>query len=241
MEFRDEGRVEGSLLGRVEFPLVQYLDPHSRGVARPKFAWPTTRGQRLDAFFMEFKPALMEWPAEAREGEPVEAQAQVTSFESDGVPFANGSARRTMIVAGYETIRAGEQTFDDAMRMEADSELSFGWLATVRVHETAWFARGIGLVRREERFDGRAMWLFRFGGGSKYEIADKVAPRVEMVADTAGPLRDPARKQGGEVVLLSGMNDGTANAPGLWSHLAICFERTGRRMQVSGVAIEFDK
>ncbi len=240
-EVQADGRVEGSLIGRVEFPLEQYLDRHSRGVARPKLAWPTAKGRKLDAFFIEFRPAVMEWPVQGGEGEPVELRAQITAYEHDGVPFANGTLRRRMHVAGHESIRVGEQNFDDAVRMEADTELTFGWLANIRVHETAWFARGVGLVRREERFNGKALWLFRFAGGSKYELAEQIAPRVEMVSDE---VRDRVKSEKSlksakaEIDEVVGVGR-EANLP-LWSRLAICFERTGRRIQVSGVAIEWE-
>ena len=241
-EVQADGRVEGSLIGRAEFPLEQYLDRHSRGIARPTLAWPTAKGRKLDAFFIEFQPAVIEWPMQGGEGEPVEVRAQITAYEHDGVPFANGTVRRRIHVAGHESIRVGDQNFDDAMRMEADTELTFGWLANIRVHETAWFARGVGLVRREERFNGKALWLFRFAGASKYELSEQIAPRVEMVSDE---VRDGVRSENrlksakAEAEEVGGV--GRETNSGLWSRLAICFERTGRRIQVSGLAIEFDK
>jgi hypothetical protein len=45
-----------------------------------------------------------------------------------------------------------------------------------------------------------------------------------------------AKTEAGEVV----GGDLDANHP-LWSRLAVSFERTGRRLQVSGLAVEFDK
>lgn len=238
-EVQTAGRVEGSLIGRVELPLDQFLDPHSRGVARPSLAWPASQSRKLDAFFIEFKPPLMEWPMEADEGQAVEARAQITAYEHDGVPFANGTVRRTMRAAGYETIRAGDQSFDDAVRMEADSKLIFGWLATIRVHETAWFARDVGLVRREERFSGRALWLFRFQGGSRYELAEEVLPPVEMVSEVFGnELRANGLKADNSAEVRAQRSLLSANQ-GYWSRLAICFERSGRRIQLSGLAVEW--
>lgn len=219
-ENQSRGRVEGSLIGRVGFPLGQNLDPHSRGGDRPKLAWPTAHGKRMDAFFIEFKPAILEWPAEAREGETVEALAEITAFEHDGVPFAYGTCQRTMRVAGHERVTAGEQSFDDALRMEAETELTFGWLATIHLHETAWFARGVGLVRREERFSGRALWLFRFQGTARYELA---------AGGGNGEKSDRSAWAD---------NEGRVNQS-QWSRLAICFERSGRRIRVSGMALEW--
>ncbi len=244
-EVQPQWRVEGSLIGRVEFPLGQYLDPHSRGGARPQLAWPTAHGKRLDTFFVEFKPAIMEWPVEAREGKSVEARAQITAFEFDGVPFANGTCRRTMRVAGFESVSAGRQTFDDAVRMEADTELAFGWMATIRVHETAWFARGVGLVRREERFNGRALWLFRFQSAGGYEIADEVRERVETAAEEVGESvkGEKSLKSAGSQSLKSDKGDATSEtlsgSASMLSRLAICFERTGRRIRVTGLAVEW--
>ena len=164
----------------------------------------------------------------------------MTAFERDGTPFAYGTARRTMRAAGFETVRAGEQSFADTVRMEADTELTFGWLATIRVHETAWFARGVGLVRREERFNGRALWLFRFQGAGRYELADEVPARMEMVADEVGESAKGEKSlKGAKGNASDGVHDLFSANRGWWSRLAICFERSGRRIRVSGLAIEW--
>ncbi len=232
------GHVEGSLIGRVDFPLDQYLDPHSRGENRPRVDWPRAGRGRMDAFFIEFKPAIMEWPAEeAQEDETVEALAQVTAFEHDGVPFAYGTCRRTMRVAEFEKVMAGGQSFENAVRMEADTELTFGWMATIRVQEKAWFARGAGLVRREERFNGRALWLFRIQGAGRYELADDVTARMEIVADEAGESVNSLTSANGHPG--DGDTEMRGGNQGLWSRLAICFERSGRHIRVSGSAVEW--
>ena len=248
-EIQSLGSVEGSLIGGVEFPLSQYLDPHSRHMHRPRVDWPRAGRGAVDAFFIEFKPALMEWPAEGQEGKSVEAQAQITAFERDGVPFAYGTCRRTMRVAGFESAKTAGQTFDDSVRMEASTELSFGWLATIRVDETAWYARGVGLVRREDRFNGRALWLFRFQGASRYELGGEALAHLEMVADDVGASAKRAKSLKGEKREKSlddvkghsnhGVRDVASANPGWWSRLAICLERSGRRMRISGMAVEW--
>jgi hypothetical protein len=224
-----DGRVEGSLVGRVSFPLDQYLDPHSEKRLRPTVNWPTAKGRDMDAFFMEFKPPIREWPTGARPGETDRAMAEVVAYERDGTPFATGTVRRTMRLAGFETLRAGDRVFEETARMTAESELSFGWLANIRVSETAWFVRGTGLVRREEHYSGRALWLFRFGGGSRYEMGDEL--RIKTVARRIGPVR-----AGDASADLHGTQE---SRQGTWSHLAICLERTGRRLQVAGLAVEW--
>lgn len=239
-EIGAQGRVEGSLIGRIKFPLTQYLDPNSRNAGRPQVNWPTGQRGSVDAFFVDFHPAVMEWPVGAIEGDDSSSEVRMTAYEGDGVPFAYGNCRRTVRVAGQESIRSGEQTFDDAVRMEADTELAFGWMATVRVHETAWFARGVGLVRREERFNGRALWLFRFGGASKCELADEVAPSVQMVADETREGANNKNILNGQGQETTG--DRSANIDvqkNTLSRVAICFERNGRRIRLSGLAAEF--
>ncbi len=240
-EFQSRGRVEGSLIGRAEFPLDQYLDPHSRGGNRPKLAWPASPGKRLDAFFIEFRPAILEWPADVRDGEAVEALAQITAFEHDGVPFAYGTCRRTMHVKGVESIRAGGKEFHDAVRMEAATELTFGWLATIRVDETAWFARDVGLVQREERFNGRALWLFRFWGASRYELAGDASPNSMIQGMREASMYEKDLR--GEKSVKGGSKERERKIesihPDKLSRLAICLERAGRHIRLSGLAVEF--
>jgi hypothetical protein len=189
---------------------------------------------------------MLEWPAETHEGTAVEAISQVTAFDRDGVPFAYGTCRRTMRVLGFKSVEADGQSFADVVRMEADTELGFGWLATIQIHETAWFARGVGLVRREERFNGRAFWLFRFQGAGRYELADEVTARMAVVADevtrndkSRNGKKSENRSNGANSEAGNGGREAPVANQDRWSRLAICFERTGRRIRLSGLAVEW--
>jgi len=236
-EVNSLGRTEGILIGRAEFPLGKYLDPHSRGEQQDRMGWPSARGKTMDAFFMTFDPPLLEWPLRSAEGEIVVAQTKITAFEHDGVPFANGTCRRTMKVAGFESVKSGDEIFHDVVRMEAQTDLTFGWMANIRVFETAWYARGTGLIRREERFHGRALWLFRFHANSRYELADKVSERVTMVSSQGDNIISAEESTADPDNLAFAQSANGFN--GLWSKLAICMQRTGRRIRVTGVAIEW--
>lgn len=233
-----EGRLEGCLIGRVDFPLDQYLDPHSERRHRPAVNWPTELNQRFDAFFIEFKPPLPEWPTEARPGETVQSRAEVVAYERDGTPFAEGLVRRTMRHAGYETLRVGDQVLEEAARLEAQSNLTFGWLAAIRVSETAWFVRGLGLVRREEHYSGRALWLFRFEGASEFRRADVAGSRMEGAAerfDSSVPKPVSFEK----TMFDARVRVDRLDRPRAWSHAAICFERRGRHLRLAGLAVDY--
>jgi hypothetical protein len=204
--------------------------------------WPAGPRGSVDAFFVEFHPAILEWPVDPVEGKEITSQARLTAYERDGTPFAYGTCRRTMRVAAHESIRSGEQTFEDAVRMEADTDLAFGWMATIRVHETAWFARGVGLVRREERFSGRALWLFHFGGAARYELAQPMAPRAELLAGQSDMTGVPSSDdQEAKFELVRGATGLPADQPNMLARVAASFDRTGRRVRLLGMAAEWDQ
>jgi hypothetical protein len=192
----------------------------------------------MDAFFAEFRPAIPEWPTSIRIGDTAVANAQITAFEFDGVPFATGNCTRSVRAIGYETVIAGGKTYPDSLRMEADTELVFGWLATIRIHEVAWFVRGLGWVRREDRYQGRALWLFRFQSESGYELVDSAGGSGEYAfIDQAGIAPADAMNpiQNGSQVATD-----PRIRKGFISRVALCFERTGRNIRMSGLAMEWD-
>lgn len=228
------GRTEGSLTGRDAFPIERYLDPHSHGILRPRFPWPRSEGKKLDAFLVEFRPALPEWPLTAAIGDRVTSESRITAFEFDGIPFAYGNCRRTIDVTGFESIVAGGNSYSNALRMEAETVLSFGWLANIRVYEKVWFGSGVGPIRRSDKFQGRALWLFRFYSANEYELQ-------ETVSDPANTV-EPRSLNGSHS---TPMNDDSSNTssdrmPGMISHAAVCFERTGRNIRMSGLAVEWE-
>lgn len=233
-----EGRQEGSLVEVVAFPLDQYLDPHSERRLRPAVSWPTELGRNFDAFFIEFKPPLPEWPTDARPGETVQVRAEVVAYERDGTPFAEGLVRRTMRHAGYETLPVGDQVFEEAARFEAQSELTFGWLAVIRVSETVWFVRGLGLIRREEHYSGRALWLFRFEGASDYWRSDFAGPRLEAAGERLDSfVSKPVSFE--KTAFDARVRADRLDRPRAWSHAAICFERRGRNLRLAGLAVDY--
>lgn len=233
-----QGRTEGNLVDRTAFPLSQFLDPHSRGVTRPRFPWPAIRGRKMDAFFAEFRPAIPEWPTHIRLGDTAVANAQITAFEFDGVPFATGNCKRTTRAIGFESVVADGRMYPDSLRMEADTELVFGWLATIRIHEVVWFVRELGWVKREDRYQGRALWLFRFQSESGYELVNSAnstgaKPDLNPTNPSIAAAMDP-------VQLGSPDSSDSQIRKGLISRVAICFERSGRSIRMSGLAMEWD-
>jgi hypothetical protein len=123
--------------------------------------------------------------------------------------------------------------------MEAQTELSFGWIASVRLSETAWFAPDVGLVRRSEQFSGRALWLFRFQGNSRYEAALQI-PLVSSRAFKAQPGGDGEETQvASKIEQEEDPDQIILTGDRLWSHSAVCLERSGRRLRVSGLAVQW--
>lgn len=192
----------------------------------------------MDAFFAEFLPALPEWPLSAQIGRVVVSHSQVTAFEFDGVPFASGTCQRSVRAAGFEPVVADGKIYPDALRMEADTELAFGWLASIKIHEDVWFVRELGPVRREDHYQGRALWLFRFQSDSRYELVD--SSDSDRLPATLTSNRATSKDAAGETQLESTVTRDGPVHKGLVSRVAICFERAGRRIRMSGLAFEWE-
>ncbi len=205
------GRVEGSLAGRVERPLSQYLDPHSKGGHRPRLKWPSPPRKGTEALFAEFDPPVVEWPLSVREGAPAAWQARITMYDRDGVPFVYGSASRRVWLEGRETVETGGTSYADCVRLRAETDLHFGWWASFRLRETVWLAKDIGVVRRLERLGGRALLVFRFESTHEYALREHEIEASNP--DVASTHR--------------------------WARLAIYLDRSAPRPRVGGLAVEW--
>lgn len=210
----EHGRVEGSLLGRVEWPLSEYLDRHSDRPLRPRLKWPTPPRRGSEAIFVEFVPPVDEWPEGVRIGEPVEWKAEMSAYDRLGVPFARGSATRRVIWEERDTVEADGTTYTDCLRLRVETDLSFGWWAIIRLRETVWLARNIGIVRRVERINGHALLLFRFDSTYEYVLQTHEADASSQ------QMSAPHRR---------------------WARLAIYLDRSIPRPRVGGLAVEWAK
>ncbi len=207
------GRVEGSLTGRVEWPLSRYLDPHSNRPERARLRWPIRPRPASEAFFVEFNPPVTEWPEGVRAGAAVEWQAEMSAYDRRGVPFAQGSAVRRVVWEGYETVGNDGAAYPDCLRLHVETDLYFGWWASIRLRETVWLAQHIGIVRRIERLSGHALLLLRFDSAHEYNLQ---AHGVDPVTADASPV--PPRR---------------------WARLAIHLDRSLPRPRVGGLAVEW--
>jgi len=220
-EQREEtaGRIGGSLIGRVDWPLARYFDRDSNRPDRPRIPWPTGDERAVEAFLIEFDPPIAEWPTTIQTGESVEAMTRMRAYDRWGIPFADGAARRWVRLGGFEAVVVGETTYADCMRLEADTNLWFGWWAFVRLRETVWLARERGLVRRIERINGNALLIFRFNSAYEYQWTD------------AGPTTT--------------VNDSNTNRErvpsGRWVRLAICLNRGTPHPRIGGLAVELSR
>ena len=208
----DNGRVEGSLVGRVEWPLSGYLDRHSDRPDRPRMKWPSPPRNGTEALFAEFDPPIVEWPAGVRAGAPVEWQEKMTVYDRLGVPFAYGSAARRVWWEGNETFEGNGVTYVDCVRLRAETDLYFGWWASFRLRETVWLAQGVGIVRRVECISGRALLLFRFESEHQYVLQ---AHEIEASKTEA------------------------SSTPRRWARLAVYLDRSIPRPRVGGLAVEW--
>jgi len=206
------GRVEGTLVGQVEWPLSEYLDPHTARPDRPRMSWPSPPRKGTEALFAEFDPPMAEWPTGVRGGAPVEWQAKLSMYDRDGVPFAQGSAARRVWWEGNETIEGNGESYTDCVRLRAETDLHFGWWASFRLRETVWLAQTVGIVRRVERISGRALLLFRFDSEHEYTMR---AHEIEASKTEA------------------------SSSPRRWARLAIHLDRSLPRPRVGGLAVEW--
>jgi hypothetical protein len=207
----EHGRVEGTLVGQVEWPLSDYLDPHTARPDRPRMSWPSPPRNGTEALFAEFDPPMAEWPEGVRAGAPVEWQAKMTVYDRLGVPFAYGSAARRVWWEGNESIEGNGATYVDCVRLRAETDLYFGWWASFRLQETVWLAEGIGIVRRVESIGGRALLLFRFDSEHQYVLETHEIEAIKTEAP-ASPRR--------------------------WARLAVYLDRSIPRPRVGGLAVE---
>ena len=143
----------------------------------------------------------------------MEWQAEMSAYDRRGVPFAQGSAARRVVWEKYENLEIDGAVYPDCLRLRVETDLSFGWWASIRVRETVWLARNIGVVRRIERLSGHALLLFRFDSTHEYVLqtheADATSERT-----SAAPRRQ-------------------------WARLAIYLDRSVPRPRVGGLAVEW--
>lgn len=209
----NHGREEGLLVGHVDWPLSIYLDPHSNRPGRPKLKWPTPPRRGTEAVFVEFHPPTDEWPRVVRKGVTEEWQVEMSAYDRDGVPFARGLATRRVVWDGYELVEINGAAYPDSLRLQVETNLSFGWWANIRARETVWLARHIGVVRRIERLSGHALLLFRFGSTHEYALH---GCEGKESSDTA---TDAPRRR--------------------WARLAVYLDRSVPRPRVGGLAVEW--
>ena len=208
----EHGRVEGSFVGHVEWPVSQYLDPHSVRPGRPRMNWPSPPRKGTEALFAEFDPPMAEWPAGVSASSPVQWQAKMTMYDRHGIPFAQGSVARRVWWEGSDTIEVEGKSYSNCIQLRAETDLNFGWWASFRLRETVWVSQGVGIVRRLERLSGRALLLFRFDSEHEYVLQ---AHEIEesKTAATSSPRR--------------------------WARLAIHLDRSVPHPRVGGLAVEW--
>lgn len=209
----EHGRVEGSLMGQEVWPLSEYLDPHSVRPDRQRMNWPSPPRTGSEALFVEFDPPIAEWPSDVRANASVEWKAKMTAYDRFGVPFAQGSVVRRVWWEGNESIEAEGTSYSDSVRLRAKTDLYFGWWASVRLRETVWLARHVGVVRRIERLSGRALLLFRFDSEHEYVLREH---EMEVSQTDASSSQSPR-----------------------WARLAIHLDRSLPRPRVGGLAVEW--
>jgi len=201
------------MVGQVEWPLSKYLDPHSNRPERPRMKWPSPPRRGTEAIFVEFDPPIVEWPEGVRAGVPVEWQAEMSAYDRLGVPFVRGLATRRVVWEGFETVETDGTDYAGCLRLQVETNLTFGWWAGIRTRETVWLARNTGVVRRIERLSGYALLLFRFGSTHEYVLQRHEAK--ESSEDTSGASRR------------------------LWARMAVYLDRSVPRPRVGGIAVEW--
>jgi len=148
-----------------------------------------------------------------RAGAPAAWQAKMTMYDRDGVPFAYGSATRRVWWEGYEAIETDGASYVDCVRLRAETDLHFGWWASFRLRETVWLAQRVGVVRRLERFSGRALLLMRFDSEHEYVLREHQMETSKTEVSSVQPHR--------------------------WARLAVYLDRSIPRPRVGGLAVEW--
>ncbi len=218
-ELRDEsaGRIGGSLIGRIKWPLARYFDRDSNRPDRPRISWPTDDERAVEAFLIEFDPPIAEWPTTIHMGESAEAMTRMRAYDRWGIPFADGAAQRSVRFGGFEEVVVDQTTYADCMRLEADTNLWFGWWAFVSLRETVWLARDRGLVRRIERINGNALLVFRFNSVYEYQLTN---PSPATTAEDAN-------------------TNSERFFSGRWARLVLCLDRGTPHPRIGGLAVEW--
>ncbi len=211
-----QGRVEGHLLDRIQWPLDQYIDRASNRPDRPRIPWPTGAERAVEAFLIEFDEPVTEWPEHIQEGEIHHQASGMRAYDRWGIPFSRGSLSRTIWLHGTEEACGSGSKYRDCVRLESVTDLRFGWWAHVALQESVWFARSVGPVRRIERFSGSALLVFRFRSVTDYELSRH---------STDSSPSDQA--------------DALSGAPRRWVRLAVSLVKGIPRPRLGGIAVEW--
>jgi len=209
-------RLEGSLYGLSMQPLAAYLDPHGHRRDRPHLDWPAGP-ERSHEFFVEFDRPLAEWPLRINRQAPAVMRSRLKAYDGDGLPFADGSAVRRVWFEGYEDVAFDRVQYAECLRLRAETELRFGWWASVRLQEHVWLVRDVGVVRRVERLAGRAL-LTRFRSAHRFDLKSHEPLNAQTTDCPTFVPRPPSAPR--------------------WSRLAIHLDRSLPNPRVGGLIVE---
>ena len=107
-------------------------------------------------------------PASIDAGQGLTQDMQLRYYNRDGKRTKRGTVRRQIEFEGFETVEAAGRVYPDCARLKIDTCIRIHWGPHVDVTEYVWLARGVGEVRRIERFTGLAL-LAHFSEVNTYE------------------------------------------------------------------------
>jgi hypothetical protein len=205
--------IEGSLVGRVNQPITQYLEPIAPAGNDPaQVSWPQT-GPGGAAFFLVLDPPLPPYPDAVSTDSAVDARTTVHWFDYRGRAVMDGTLERTVRLEGREPITLPRGQTVDCIRLHIETRIRFAWGPRVNVTEYVWLARGLGDIRRIERLHGLA-WLLPFDAVRQYDLISPQPSNAMLATARAQRTTD-------------------------WSTIAVHLDRIWPAPRVAGLAVEF--
>ncbi|MBN1488530.1 MAG: hypothetical protein JXA69_01315 [Phycisphaerae bacterium] len=207
--------IEGACIGRPFLAIREYLR-RPEMTPREMESLPKAPLKAHYALMFELDSPRRLYPQQLRRGEPALATSRVGCFDQNGHRFCYGRVTRTAVTEGIEDVSCPAGEFKDCRRLRVELEFRFPWGPVVDVTRYMWLAEGVGEVRRIEHVRG-VVWLLFLESAYEYLLVS-FTPTEPYV--TSSPTSKPAE------------------ALGVWSCIAVLFDRTFPQPRVGGVLVE---
>ena len=207
--------IEGACIGRPFLAIREYL-------RRPEMtpqemeSLPKAPLKAHYALMFELDSPRRLYPQRIHRGEPAVATSKIGCFDQNGHRFYYGRVTRTAVTEGLEDVSCPAGEFKDCRRVRVELAFRFPWGPVVDVTRYMWLAEGVGEVRRIEHVRG-VVWLLFLESAYEYLLVS-FAPAEPHVASSS--------------------TSKPAEALGIWSCIAVLFDRTFPQPRVSGVLVE---